>query len=63
VLDLDGNDSYRGDDRVQGSGVTGIAVLLDAAGEDRYYADGSLCQAREILHRHMLSGIGRCRRH
>jgi hypothetical protein len=48
VLDLTGNDSYTAvtpfPGRTQGAGVTGVGVLLDAAGDDRYFGGGALTQ-------------------
>ncbi|MCG3133919.1 MAG: hypothetical protein HMLKMBBP_01186 [Planctomycetes bacterium] len=44
MLDLGGNDMYRGTDRTQGSGVCGVGVLIDAGGVDPYLAVGSLSQ-------------------
>ncbi|NQT36830.1 MAG: hypothetical protein HQ581_05040, partial [Planctomycetes bacterium] len=39
VIDLDGNDAYRGKKPgIQGSGILGISMLLDAAGSDTYLA-------------------------
>lgn len=44
MLELGGSDSYEGQDRTQGSGVTGVGVLLDAEGADRFVAHGALAQ-------------------
>jgi hypothetical protein len=48
VLDMGGDDGWHAIEphpgRTQGAGVTGVAVLLDAAGNDRYLAGGSLVQ-------------------
>ncbi|MFB3907682.1 MAG: hypothetical protein ACE15D_04685 [Candidatus Eisenbacteria bacterium] len=42
ALDLSGDDRYAARDGALGAGVTGIGVLLDAAGSDRYEAAGTL---------------------
>ena len=44
MLDLDGADAYTSRGLAQGSGVTGIGVLLDASGDDTYRSFGSLSQ-------------------
>jgi hypothetical protein len=44
MLDLGGDDHYQGADRAQGSGVCGVGVLLDAAGDDQHFALGALSQ-------------------
>jgi hypothetical protein len=47
LLDLGGDDRYEAAEartRSQGSGVVGVAILLDAAGNDRYVAPAPLSQ-------------------
>ncbi|MBU3698414.1 MAG: HEAT repeat domain-containing protein [Candidatus Kapabacteria bacterium] len=38
VIDLDGNDLYRGGDHVLGSGRFGVGILIDESGDDTYAA-------------------------
>ncbi len=53
VLDMGGDDSWNAPDpypgRTQGAGVTGVGVLLDASGNDRYLAGGALTQGAAQL--------------
>jgi len=52
VIDLDGNDTYRGEQPgIQGGAVLGASLLVDAAGDDTYAA-GSVAQGA------CLAGIG-----
>ena len=52
VIDLDGNDSYRGSKPgVQGSGVLGVSMLLDLAGDDVYWA-------KDVAQGACLAGVG-----
>ncbi len=52
VIDLDGNDRYRGTKPgVQGSAILGVSMLIDAAGDDLY-------QARDVAQGSALAGVG-----
>ncbi|MFM8772220.1 MAG: hypothetical protein ACKOE4_09435, partial [Candidatus Kapaibacterium sp.] len=54
IIDMDGDDVYRGQDHTLGSGHLGIGILIDRAGDDQYtardFALGSGTYGFGILH-------------
>lgn len=54
IIDMEGNDIYRGEDHTLGSGHFGVGILIDNAGDDQYtardFALGSGVNGFGILH-------------